>query len=81
MPNKNPLSYSSSEAVGQAFDNTLPAATAASSLQQSSPFGGGSPKAALLNAILSGMNVFRGEEGQRGSRMARQAAPLINRRR
>ena len=81
MPNNNPLSYSSSEAVGKAFDETLSPAIVASSDQQHSPLGGGSLKAALVNAILSGRNVFRGEEGQLGSRLARQAAPLVNRRR
>ena len=71
--------YYSSEELRSGYRQTLPAAVSSAQFRQG-PFGEFSPRAAIQDTVSKGMDVFRGEEGQVGSRLARLAAEeIINR--
>jgi hypothetical protein len=64
--------YSSKELRG-GFEQTLPAATSSAQFREG-PLGALSPRAAIQDTVTRGMDLFRGEEGKRGSRLARKVA-------
>ena len=71
--------YFSSEELGSGYEQTLPAAVSSAELRQG-PFKKYSPRAAIQDTVSKGMDLFRGEEGQVGSRLARLAAEeIVNR--
>ena len=65
--------YYSSEELRRGFEQTLPAATSSAQLREG-PLGALSPRAAIQDTVTHGMDLFRGEEGKRGSRLARKVA-------
>ena len=72
-------SYYSSEELGSGYKQTLPAAVSSAEFRQG-PFKKYSPRAAIQDTVSKGMDFFRGEEGQVGSRLARLAAEeIVNR--
>ena len=71
MPGKP---YYSSKELGDGFKGTLPAATSSAQFREKSPLGALSPRAAIQDVATRGMDLFRGEEGKRGSRLARKVA-------
>ena len=66
--------YASSEELRRGFDQRLPSAVSSTMMRERSPFGNMSPRAALQDVIAGGMDLFRGEEGRRGSRYAEKVA-------
>tara|TARA_Y100001951_G_scaffold84194_1_gene73472 strand:+ start:415 stop:753 length:339 start_codon:yes stop_codon:yes gene_type:complete len=68
--------YYSSEELRSGYRQTLPAAVSSAQFRQG-PLGNLSPRAAIQDTVSKGMDLFRGEEGQVGSRLARLAAEEI----
>ena len=70
--------YYSSKELGEGFEQTLPASVSSEQFRQG-PMGPASPRALIQDAATHGMDLFRGEEGKRGSRFARETAKeLVN---
>jgi hypothetical protein len=69
--------YYSSEELGAGFEQTLPAAVSSAQFREKSPLGALSPRAAIQDAATRGMDLFRGKEGKRGSRFAREVARKV----
>jgi hypothetical protein len=69
-------SYSSSESLGKAFDQRLPSAVAATQARQG-VFGRGSPRAAIMDAVSSLVDMTRDKEGKTGSRLAEKVAAEV----
>ena len=65
--------YYSSKKLRKGFEETLPASIS-SEQHRRGPMCSASPTAVIQDAATHGMAVFRGEEGKRGSRIARKAA-------
>ena len=66
--------YYSSKSLEKGFKETLPAAIISEETKKRSPLGKASPRAAVLDVTTKGADVFRDEEGKRGSRLARKTA-------
>ena len=71
--------YHSSESLRKGFEQRLPSAIVSARTRTTSPLRNLSPRAAALDVAAGAVNLFRGEEGKRGSRFAEKAAPLITR--
>ena len=71
--------YYSSKELGKGYEQRLPSAVASADLRKRSPFGKASPRAAVLDVAAGAMDLFRDEEGRRGSRFAEKVAEEINR--
>jgi len=71
--------YYSSEELRRGFEQTLPAATSSAQLREG-PLGALSPRAAIQDTVTRGMDLFRGEEGKRGSQLARKVAGEVENR-
>ena len=71
--------YYSSKELGKGYEQRLPSALASADLRKRSPFGKASPRAAVLDVAAGAMDLFRDEEGRRGSRFAEKVAEEINR--
>jgi|TARA_R110000822_G_scaffold152687_2_gene292036 hypothetical protein len=67
-------SYYSSKSLRDGFEQTLPAAQSSEQTKKRSPLGKNSPRAALLEAVQDIQDLFRGDEGKVGSRMAKEVA-------
>ena len=65
--------YYSSKGLRGGFEQTLPAATSSAQFRKG-PLGALSPRAAIQDTVTRGMDLFRDEEGKRGSRLARKVA-------
>jgi len=69
--------YYSSKSLEKGFKERLPSAISSAELRKRSPFGTSSPRAALQDVLAKGINLFRDEEGQRGSRTAEKVAKEV----
>ena len=69
--------FYSSESLRKGFVQRLPSAVHSAQMRKSSPLRSASPRAALQDVVAGAMDLFRGEEGKRGSRYAEMAAPKL----
>ena len=65
--------FNSSKKLGAGFDQRLPSALVEEEFKKGI-MGKYSPRAAIQEAISSGIDLFRSEEGKRGSRLAKKVA-------
>jgi hypothetical protein len=70
--------FYSSESLRKGFVQRLPSAVYSAQMRRSIlPPRGRSPKASAWDVVAGAMDLFRGEEGKRGSRYAEMAAPKL----
>ena len=69
-------SYSSSESLGKAFDQTIRPEIASAQSRQG-VFGKASPGAAARDVTIKVLDAFRDDEGRTGSRLAKKAAAKL----
>ena len=70
--------FHSSESLRNAFVQRLPSAVYSAQLRKSiMPPRGRSPKASAWDVVGGAMDLFRDEEGKRGSRYAKMVAPKL----
>tara|TARA_R110000765_G_scaffold5909_1_gene18465 strand:+ start:2817 stop:3209 length:393 start_codon:yes stop_codon:yes gene_type:complete len=69
--------YYSSKSLEKGYKERFPSAMSSAELRKRSPFGTSSPRAALQDVLAKGINMFRDEEGQRGSRTAEKVAEEV----
>ena len=66
--------FYSSASLKRGYEETLPSAASSAMMREASRFGKYSPKAAALSLKSGVMDMFRDEEGKRGSRIAKKVA-------
>lgn len=66
--------FYSSASLKKGYEETLPSAASSAMMRKASPLGKYSPRAAIQDGVSGVMDMFRDEEGKRGSRIAKKVA-------
>lgn len=66
--------FYSSDSLKRGYEETLPSAASSAMMREASPLGKYSPRAAIQDGVTNIMDMFRDEEGKRGSRIAKKVA-------